>query len=90
LIVSLWCGRPDTAVRDSRSPAQDLPAARAGGRGPGLAKHRTVRRFVAALFLVTVLAGAAQAQPTRPVPQQPRPTLVVRLLRQVIGPVLVA
>jgi hypothetical protein len=49
-----------------------------------------MRRFVAALLLVGVLAGVAQAQPTRAVPQQPKPTLVVRLLRNVVGPILVA
>jgi hypothetical protein len=49
-----------------------------------------MRRFVAALLVVTVLAGAAQARPMRPVPQQPKPTWVVRLLRNVIGPILVA
>jgi len=49
-----------------------------------------MRRFVAALVLVTVLGGVAQAGPRRPVPQQAKPTLVVRVLRQVIGPILVA
>jgi hypothetical protein len=50
-----------------------------------------MRRCVAALLLMGVLGGGAQARPVRPVPQQqPKPTLVVRLLRNVISPILVA
>jgi hypothetical protein len=49
-----------------------------------------MKRFVAALLLVTVLAGAARAQPARPLPPQPKPTFARWLIKKVIGPVVVA
>jgi hypothetical protein len=49
-----------------------------------------MRRFVAALVLVTAFAGAAEARPIRPAPPQTKPTFVTWLMRKVIGPIVIA
>jgi hypothetical protein len=55
-----------------------------------LQRLRVMRRFLTALVLVTLLGGAAESKPVHPIPDQPKPTFVWWLMRQVIGPIVVA
>jgi hypothetical protein len=49
-----------------------------------------MRRLLAALVLVALLGGLAEAGPARPLPPRPRPSFIGWLLKQVIAPVVVA
>ena len=48
-----------------------------------------MRRFLAALFLLTALGSRAESKPIHPIPNQPKPTFVEWLIKKVIGPIVV-
>ncbi len=50
---------------------------------------RVMKRFLAALVLVTLLGGVADTKPVHPIPNQPKPTFVGWLIKKVIGPIVV-